>query len=70
MFKKLRNTIANIKSAFWLFIETVQTNTISIEALRDEQKILREKLDTLVDHSTFQVRVKKAELGRAGHRIE
>jgi hypothetical protein len=72
-----RNTIACIKAAFRLFIDTVQantgatrSNTISVEALRDEQKALRQKLDTLVEHSAFQVRAKRAELGRQGHRVE
>jgi hypothetical protein len=70
MFKTLRNTITSIKAAFWLFIETVQTNTIQLQALAAEQRLLRAKLDTLVDHSAFQVRVKKAELNRAGHRVD
>ena len=70
MFKKLRNTITDIKSAFWLFIDTVQTNTIQLQALAAEQRALRVKLDTLVEHSAFQVRVKREELGRAGHRVD
>jgi hypothetical protein len=70
MFKKLRNTIANFKAAFSLFIDAVQTNTNQLQALAAEQRLLRVKLDTLVDHSAFQVRVKKAELNRAGHRVD
>jgi len=70
MFKKLRNTITSIKSAFWLFIETVQTNTIQLQALAAEQRALRVKFDELLEHSRFQVRVKKQELSRAGHKAD
>jgi hypothetical protein len=70
MFKKLRNTIEEVKNGFWLFITTMQNNTAALRALAAEQKELRTKLDTLVDHSAFQVRVKRAELNRAGHRAD
>ena len=68
--KRIRNIIANIKAAFRLFIATQQENTIALQALRAEQKELREKLDVLVDHSAFQVRVTKQALNRAGHKVE
>jgi hypothetical protein len=68
--KQLRSTTADIKAAFRLFITTSQDNTIALRSLAAEQKELRERLDTLVDHSRFQVRVKKAELQRAGHRVD
>jgi hypothetical protein len=70
MFKKLRSTIANIKTLFWLSIHAVQDNTAALHNLAAEQRALRVKLDTLVDHSAFQVRVKKAELNRAGHKVD
>jgi hypothetical protein len=70
MFKKIHNTIADIKAAFRLFIVTVQDNTFALQALTAEQKEHRAKFDELVDHSRFQVRVKKHELNRAGHRVD
>lgn len=66
----MTNPITVIKAAFRLFISTVQDNTKAVQALADEQKELRAKFDELVDHSAFQVRVKRAELQRAGHRVE
>jgi hypothetical protein len=55
--------------AFRLFITTVEQNTIAVQALAAEQKELRTKLDTLVEHSAFQVRATKQQLARAGHRV-
>jgi hypothetical protein len=68
--KQIRSTIADIKDAFRLFIATVQNNTTALQALTAEQKQLRTKFDELVEHSRFQVRVKKQELSRAGHRAD
>lgn len=66
----MTNPITVVKTAFRLFITTVQDNTKAVQALAVEQKELRAKFDELVDHSRFQVRVKKAELNRQGHRAE
>ena len=63
----MKNPITSIKDAFRLFISTVQKNTAAVQALAEEQKILRAKFDALVDDSRFMVRHKKAELQRAGH---
>jgi len=70
MFKQIRTTIADIKAAFRLFIATVKDNTASLQTLATEQRELRTKFDELVEHSRFQVRVKKTELQRSGHRID
>jgi len=67
MFKKLRNTIAEVTNGFWLFITTMQNNTAALRALAAEQKVLREKLDSLVTDSNYLVTAKKRELQRAGH---
>ena len=63
----MTNPITVVKTAFRLFITTMQENTKALQALAVEQKELRTKFDELVDHSRFQVRVKKQELTRAGH---
>jgi predicted phage-related endonuclease len=65
--KRIRKNIADIKSCFWIFLNTIDMNTKAVQALAVEQKELRSKFDELVDHSRFQVRVKKQELTRAGH---
>ena len=62
--------IRNIKTAFHLFITTVQANTIAVEALASEQRELRSKLDTLVTNSHFIVRTKRSELQRSGHKVD
>lgn len=67
MFKNLRNTIAEVTNGFWLFITTMQNNTAALCALAAEQKVLREKLDSLVTDSNYLVNAKKRELQRAGH---
>ena len=70
MFKKTRSTINDVKAAFRSFISTVENNTSALQALAAEQKELREKVDELVDHSRFQVHVKKQELSRSGHKAD
>jgi hypothetical protein len=63
----MTNPITVVRDAFRLFIVTVQQNTAALLALTREQKELRTKFDELLEHSRFQVRVKKQELTRAGH---
>ena len=85
MFKKTRlkihTTIEAIKTAFRLFITTVENlrasveantrtievNTGKVDALAAEQKELRTKFDTLTEHSGYLVTEKRRELIRAGH---
>jgi len=81
MFKKTRS---RIKSAFGLFITTVQqlsaaldsntaaleTNSIKAEALAAEQKLLGDKLDTLIEHSRYMAHTKRQELQRSGHKTD
>jgi hypothetical protein len=64
----MTNPITVVRDAFRLFIVTVQQHTAALLALTAEQKELRTKFDELVEHSRFQVRVKKQELNRSGHR--
>jgi hypothetical protein len=83
--RSIWQSINNIIAAPGRFIEaanvlssSVQEQTRTIEALRSDvlkttdlhHHELRRKLETLVTDSNFQVRVKKAELGRAGHRAD
>jgi hypothetical protein len=68
--KNIRCTIASIKVAFHLMVNTLENLTAAIQSNTAEQQLLRDKLDTLVEHSGFMVRAKKSELTRAGHRVE
>jgi hypothetical protein len=75
MIRKIKATIAGLETAFRLFVDTVSTNTAAIErntsavaSLTAEQKEIRNKLDELVDHARYVVKVKKSELQRAGHK--
>ena len=65
--KKFRSCIEAIKRAFRLLITTVESLRASVEENTIEQKELRSKLDTLVEHSAFLASAKKRELQRAGH---
>ena len=61
------------KAAFRLTITTVEnltraveTNTNKVEALREEQSLLRGKFDELLEHNRYLAHAKRRELERAG----
>ena len=75
MFTKTRIRLQTFKVAFWHLVNVLQELTAALEAnsakvaaLAAEQKELRSKLDTIVEHSGYMVSEKRRELIRAGHR--
>lgn len=52
---------------FRSFVATLERLCTSLDVLAAEQKELRTKFDTLVEHSGYLATAKKNELRRAGH---
>lgn len=74
MFKKTHIKLRHLKAAFWHLVTVLQAltqaleaNSAKVAALAAEQKELRTKFDTLVEHSGYLVTAKRRELQRAGH---
>ena len=72
----IRATIEALKAAFTLSVSTVETltraidnNSATIAANTAEQTLLRERLDTIGEHTHYLVRAKNNELSRQGHHV-
>lgn len=70
---RIQTTISLLRDSFTLLVltlhnltSTIESNSASVAALKDEQRELRLKLDKLVEHSRFLAAAKRSELQRQG----